>query len=190
MVSRPSLPTQGRVTRCSVRLFRVSEERVKAMKSRLSREERFLLELEEEFPSPESTEPRVVSRRELLRMSGKNAVVTAIGVGGLLELLANREAVAAGFIVGIVGVTREPSEEEETPHRHTFAARFLVTSVSPDAVSGKVYGQTYATISTGSEREDRHFHYIPLQMTSLEALVNTGPENNKAGEHVHPVGLG
>jgi len=42
-----------------------------------------------------------------------------VGVGGLLELLAYREAIAAGMNLHIEGVTREPDEADETPHRHT-----------------------------------------------------------------------
>jgi hypothetical protein len=30
------------------------------------------------------------------------------------------EAIAAGMVIPIMGVTREPDEADETPHRHTF----------------------------------------------------------------------
>lgn len=32
------------------------------------------------------------------------------------------EAIAAGMVLGIHGITREPDEAEETPHRHAFSA--------------------------------------------------------------------
>src|SRR5262245_3033395 len=92
------------------------------------------------------TGPRI-SRRALLRASAGSAVVTAVGIDGLLELLTNREAIAAGMVIAIVGVTREPFDApDETPHRHTFAARFHVTDVSPTAIMGTVVGRTLAVI--------------------------------------------
>src|SRR5215813_12879587 len=92
-----------------------------------------------------------MSRRELLRYSSKTAVVTAIGMAGLLDLLANREAIAQGMgVIQLLGVTREPNFPEETPHRHTFSARFQPTRrITPSAIVGDVTGRTAAVISTG-----------------------------------------
>src|SRR6266540_1011812 len=101
-----------------------------------------------------------ISRRALLRYGSGTAVVAGVGLAGLLELLEHREAIAAGTVIPIVGITREPDEAEETPHRHTFSARFVVTSVSPSAIIGDVSGRTQAVISTGSVQEDQHFHVI------------------------------
>jgi len=133
--------------------------------------------------------PRI-SRRALLKASAGSAVVTAVGIGGLLELLANREAIAAGMVIAIVGVTREPFEApDETPHRHTFATQFQVTDVSPTAVMGTVVGRTLAVISTSDVEEEQHFHLIPSQSVSLEQLILSGPENNESGEHTHQLSI-
>jgi hypothetical protein len=126
----------------------------------------------------------------LLRASAGSAVVTAVGIGGLLELLANREAIAAGKVIAIVGVTREPFEAPgETPHRHRFSARFHVTDVSPTAIMGTVVGRTKGVISTSNVKEDKHFHLIPSQSVSLEQLIISGPENNESGEHTHQLSI-
>jgi hypothetical protein len=131
-----------------------------------------------------------LSRRVLLRSSAGVAVSSAIGIGGLLELLANREALAAGMVIPIVGVTREPfMDPDETPHRHTFSVRFRVTDVSPTAVMGTVVGRTHAVISTSTTKEEQHFHLIPRQSVSLEELVLSGPENNESGEHTHQLSI-
>jgi hypothetical protein len=63
-------------------------------------------------------------------------------------------------VIPIVGVTREPDEVEETPHRHMFSVRFRVTSVSPAAIIGDVSGRTEAVISTSAVKDDQHFHLI------------------------------
>src|SRR5262245_11119869 len=131
-----------------------------------------------------------ISRRVLLRSSTGVAVGSAIGIGGLLELLANREALAAGMVIPIVGVTREPfMEPDATPHRHTFAVIFRVTDVSATAVMGTVVGRTHAVISTSTVKEEQHFHLIPRQHVSLEELVLSGPENNEPGEHTHQLSV-
>jgi hypothetical protein len=101
-----------------------------------------------------------MSRRELLRYSSRTAVVTAIGMAGLLELLGNREAIAQGMVIALLGVTREPNFPDETPHRHTFSARFRPTKITTSTIVGDVSGRTQAVISTGSEKEDQHFHNI------------------------------
>jgi hypothetical protein len=145
--------------------------------------------LREEYRSRGATGFRI-SRRALLRTSAGSAVVTAVGIGGLLELLANREAIAAGMIIEIVGVTREPFRDpDETPHRHTFLAHFQVTDVSPKAIMGNVSGSTKAVISTSSVEEDQHFHLISKQGISLEQLILSGPENNEPGGHQHEVSI-
>ena len=82
------------------------------MNSKNSHTKQRLLALWEEYRSRGATGSRI-SRRTLLRSSAGSAVVAAVGIGGLLELLANREAIAAGTVIAIVGVTREPFEAEE-----------------------------------------------------------------------------
>jgi hypothetical protein len=116
-------------------------------------------------------------------------VVAGVGLAGLLELLANREALAAGTVIPILGITREPDEADETPHRHTFSARFVVTSVSPSAIIGDVSGRTQAVISTGSVKEDQHFHVIEGTDVALEDLLLSGTENNEPDEHSHLVSI-
>ena len=129
-------------------------------------------------------------RRTLLRSGTGVVAVSTVGMSGLLELLTNRDAIAAGMVISIVGVTREPfMDPEETPHRHKFSARFTVTDVSPTAIMGTVSGRAKRVISTGPEKEDRHFHVIPKQTISLEQFVLTGPENDEAGEHSHQLSI-
>jgi hypothetical protein len=121
---------------------------------------------------------------------GNCGTVAAVGIGGLLELLANREAIAAGMVIPIVVVTHAPFEApDETPHRHTFSVRFQVTSVSPTAIIGTVVGRTEAVISTSSVEEEQHFHFIEKQSVSLEDLIFSGPENNETGEHTHQLSI-
>jgi hypothetical protein len=116
--------------------------------------------------------------------------LSAVGIGGLLELLAHPEALAVGTVIPIVGVTREPFEDpEETPHRHTFSARFHVMDVSPTEIVGVVVGRTEAVISTGAEVEEQHFHLIQSQSVSLEDALLSGPENGESGEHAHEVSI-
>jgi len=117
-------------------------------------------------------------------------VISAVGIGGLLELLATREAVAAGMVIPIVGMTREPfMAPGETPHRHTFSVRFFVTDVSATAIMGTVVGRTQAVVSTSSVEEEQHFHIIPSQSVSLEQVLLSGPENNESGEHTHELSI-
>jgi len=130
-----------------------------------------------------------MSRRELLRYTSSTAVVTAIGMAGLLELLENREAIAQGMVIELVGVTREPNFPEETPHRHTFSARFHPTRITPSAIVGDVTGRTQAVISTGTAKEDQHFHDIEGTGVVLDALILSGTENNVSGEHKHLVSI-
>jgi hypothetical protein len=131
-----------------------------------------------------------IGRRTLLKSGTGIAVVSAVGLSELLELLTNREAFAAGMVIPLVGVTREPfMDPEETPHRHTFSARFQVTDVSPTAIMGTISGRTARVISTGSEKEDQHFHIIRAEDVSLEQLILSGPEDNEEGEHTHQVSI-
>jgi len=148
-----------------------------------------LSELSEGYGSRGATRFQI-SRRALLRSSAGGVMVSAVGIGGLLELLANREAIAAGMVIPIVGVTREPfMAPDETPHRHTFSVRFRVTDVSATAIMGTVVGRTHAVISTSAVKEEQHFHLIPSQSVSLEQLILTGPEDNESGEHSHQVSI-
>ena len=130
-------------------------------------------------------------RRTFLRSGTGAAAVSLVGIGGLLELLTTGEAIAAGTVViPIVGVTREPFRDpDETPHRHTFSVQFHVTDVSETAVVGNVVGRTARVISTGSDKEEQHFHLISMQGVSLEQVLLSGPENNESGEHTHEVSI-
>ena len=130
-----------------------------------------------------------ISRRMLLRYGSGTAVIAGIGLAGMLEILDDREAIAAGMVLGIHGITREPDEADETPHRHAFAALFRVTSVSPSAIVGDVSGRTSRVISTGTEREDQHFHRIKGTDVALETLILSGTEDDEEGEHAHLVSL-
>src|SRR3989442_571708 len=49
-----------------------------------------------------------ISRRALFRYGSATAVIAGVGLAGLLELLENREAIAAGMELGLHGITREP----------------------------------------------------------------------------------
>jgi hypothetical protein len=158
------------------------------MNFRGHRAEHLLSNLAGDNPGRPATGSRI-SRRALLRYGSGTAVVAGVGLAGLLELLEHREAIAAGTVIPIVGITREPDEAEETPHRHTFSARFVVTSVSPSAIIGDVSGRTQAVISTGSVQEDQHFHVIEGTDVELEALILSGTENNEPGEHSHLVSI-
>jgi hypothetical protein len=131
-----------------------------------------------------------ISRRGLLKSSAGGVVLSAVGIGGLLELLGNREAIAAGMVIAIGGVTREPfMAPDETPHRHTFSVRFHVIDVSASAIMGTVVGRTHAVISTSAVGEEQHFHLIPSQSISLEQLIVSGPENDEEGEHTHELSI-
>jgi len=159
------------------------------MRNRSNRREELLSKPEGLYRGLDATGSRM-SRRELLRYSSRTAVVTAIGMAGLLDLLANREAIAQGMgVIQLVGVTREPNLPEETPHRHTFSARFRPTSITPSAIVGDVSGRTQAVISTGTEKEDQHFHNIQETGLTLSALILSGTENDVPGEHKHLVSI-
>jgi hypothetical protein len=158
------------------------------MNGRDSYMEQRLREVEEERRG-RAAKGRRVSRRRLLGSIAGNTVVTAVGIGGLLELLASREAFAVGTQITLDGVTREPNQPEETPHRHLFSVTFQVTSVSPSAITGNAVGRAGHVISTSSVREDDHFHVIQWTGISLEQLILTGPEDNEAGGHMHLVSI-
>ena len=130
-----------------------------------------------------------ISRRALFGYGSGTVVVAGVGLAGLLELLEHREALAAGTVLQLLGMTREPDEPDETPHRHTFSVRFRVTSVSPSAIIGDVSGRTQAVISTGSEKEDQHFHLIEGTDVPLEGLILSGTENDEPDEHSHLVSI-
>jgi hypothetical protein len=159
------------------------------MSSRSNRTEELLSKPEGVYRGLDATGSRM-SRRELFRYtSSSTAVITAIGTAGLLELLENREAIAQGMVIQIVGVTREPNLPEETPHRHTFSARFEPTRITPSTIVGDVTGRTQAVISTGTVKEDQHFHDIEGTGVVLDALILSGTENNVPGEHKHLVSI-
>ena len=158
------------------------------MNLRGHRAEQLLSKPAEDDPGRPATGSRI-SRRALLRYGSGTAVVAGVGLAGLLELLEHREAIAAGTVIPIVGMTGEPDEAEETPHRHTFSARFVVTSISPTVIIGNVSGRTQAVFSTGSVKEDQHFHVIEGTGVELEALILSGTENSKPGEHSHVVSI-
>jgi len=153
-----------------------------------SRPTELLSELEKEYRS-RLRMGRTMSRRRLLGSMTGNAVVAAVGIGGLLELLASGDAIAAGTQITLDGVTREPDEEDETPHRHLFTVTFQVISVSPTAIMGSVSGRAGHVISTGTAKEDEHFHVISASSVSLEQLILSGPEDNEVGGHKHPISI-
>ena len=130
-----------------------------------------------------------MSRRELLRYCSRTTVVTVVGMTGLLELLGNREAIAEGGVIAMVGLTREPNFPDETPHRHTFGIRFRPTKITPSAIVGDVSGRTQKVISTGPEDEDQHFHDIEGTGVALETLILSGTENNEPWEHSHQLSV-
>src|SRR5262245_35206155 len=149
----------------------------------------FLSALWEQYRHRGAIGPRI-DRRAFLRSGTGVAAVSMVGMGGLLELLSNREALAIGNVIPIVGITRAPFEDpDETPHRHTFSLRFRVTDISPTAITGTIVGRTDAVISTGDEREEHHVHIIERQVTTLEQVVLSGPENGEEGEHTHEVSI-
>jgi hypothetical protein len=155
-------------------------------------EEKFLSELEEEYLARDGKRPRItrrISRRDLFRSGAGTAIVSAVGAAGLLELLANREVIAQADVLALVGVTRERMPLSETPHRHTFTARYHVTHVDPSIIRGNVDGKTQAVISTSSVEEDDHFHDIKMSAVLLQSLISSGPEDNEKGGHVHPVSI-
>jgi hypothetical protein len=153
-----------------------------------SRIEQRLLDLNEENLG-RAANGRRISRRRLFGSLASNTVVSAVGIGGLLELLASREALAVGMQITIDGVTREPNQAEETPHRHLFSVTFQVTSISPSAIMGNAVGRAGHVISTSSVPEDDHFHIIQMGGISLEQLILSGPEDNMSGGHMHVVSI-
>jgi hypothetical protein len=156
------------------------------MNTQDTREEELLAELHEIY-CRHATGTRI-SRRSLLRSSAGTGVVTAVGMGGLLELLANREAFAAGNVIAIVGVTR--NQTGGTPHRHTFSVRFQVTEVTETDITGNVFGRTEAVISTGDEKEEQHWHLIQSTVpVALGTFVLSGTENEEPMQHRHQVSI-
>src|SRR5215475_1280468 len=188
-IPRGEIQGAGRATCSRLQPCRGRDERQVTMNSRNSHTKQLLSARWEEYRSRGATGVRM-SRRALLRASAGSAVVSAVGIGGLLELLTNREAIAAGKVIAIVGVTREPfMAPDETPHRHTFSVHFQVTHVSATAIMGNVVGHTEAVISTSPVEEEQHFHLISMQNVSLEAVILSGPENNESGEHTHQLSI-
>jgi hypothetical protein len=112
-----------------------------------------------------------------------------VGLGGLLELLAAHEALAVGTQFTIDGITREPNQTEETPHRHLFSVTFQVTSVSPTAIIGNASGRLGHVIQTSNAVEDDHFHVVQNGGVTLSQLVLSGPEDNNPGGHAHEVSI-
>jgi hypothetical protein len=66
--------------------------------------------------------------------------------------------------------------------------RFPVPA-TPSAIIGDVSGRTQSVISTGSVKEDQHFHLIEATGVALEDLILSGTENNEPGEHSHLVSI-
>jgi hypothetical protein len=128
-----------------------------------------------------------ITRRDLIRSVAGTTVVRAVGISGLFSLLANRQAVAAGNVFQIEGITGEVGEHEagadEPAHRHTFSAGFTVKEINPDNgfIIGDLSGRTFEVISTGHEPEDEHVHLILVRNARIEDQVNT----TEADEHFH-----
>jgi hypothetical protein len=120
-----------------------------------------------------------LTRRELLKSGSTGTVIAAVGVGGLLSMLANRQAVAAGAIIAVVGVTSDVGDRNpNTPgaaHRHTFDAGFFVRSINPNTgvITGDLFGQTRLVIETGPDDEEFHIHPIRLLGVRIGDTVNT-----------------
>src|SRR5262249_17279294 len=93
----------------------------RTMKRKVSMDPKNLSALWKQSRSRVATGGRL-GRRTFLRSGTGAAAVSIVGIGGLLELFATDQAIAAGSVViPIVGVTREPfMDPDETPHRHTF----------------------------------------------------------------------
>jgi hypothetical protein len=64
-----------------------------------------------------------------------------------------------------------------------------VIDVAPTGITGNVSGRTEAVISTGTKREDQHFHLIQKAPSFLEDLFLSGTENNGATGHQHLVSI-
>ena len=127
-----------------------------------------------------------INRRDLLRSIAGSPVVATLGAGGLLTLLANRQAVAAGTSLPIVGFTSEFGDRGTQPgeaHRHTFGAIFTLKSINPDNgnITGDIIGQTQQVISTGDEPEDFHVHFIRMQGVLITQTIPTFV----ADQHAH-----
>jgi len=120
-----------------------------------------------------------LSRREILRGASGSAVISAVGIGGLLSMLANRQAVAAGTVFAVVGVTSDEGDRiPSTPgaaHRHTFAAQFTVKSINPNTgvIIGDLQGITDKVIQTGPDEEEFHRHLIRILNAQIGGTVNT-----------------
>ena len=127
-----------------------------------------------------------ISRRGLVRSLAGTPVVATLGTGGLLTLLANRQAVAAGTAIPIAGVTSETGDRgtmEGEAHRHTFGAIFTMRSINPDNgnILGDIIGRTQLVVSTGDEREDFHVHFIQMRNVLISQTVPT----LVADQHLH-----
>jgi hypothetical protein len=127
-----------------------------------------------------------INRRDLLRSMAGSPVVAALSTGGLLTLLADRQAVAAGTALPIVGVTSEFGDRGTMAgeaHRHTFGAIFTLRSINPDNgnIVGDIVGQTQQVISTGDEPEDFHTHFIQMQHVLITQTIPTFV----ADQHAH-----
>jgi hypothetical protein len=119
-----------------------------------------------------------ISRRKLLKSGAGTAVVSALGAGGLLELLANRKAVAAGTVIAVVGVTGETGDRGKASgeaHRHTFSASFIVKALNRHTgrILGDIIGRTGAVLSTGDGQEDFHIHNIRMMNVTIDEEILT-----------------
>ncbi len=126
-----------------------------------------------------------IRRRDLLKSLAGTPVMTALGAGGLLTLLADRQAVAAGTVIAITGVTSEVGDRggPGEAHRHTFAAGFLLKHINPDngQILGDIIGQTQLVVSTGHAPEDFHIH--PIRMANV--LIDQTILTIVADQHAH-----
>src|SRR5207237_1069298 len=89
--------------------FRLVNERRVTMSFRDDRAEQLLAKFAGDDPDRPATGSGI-SRRALLGYGSGTVVVAGVGLSGLLELLVHREAIAAGTVIPIVGMTREPDE--------------------------------------------------------------------------------
>src|SRR3954451_5281194 len=93
--SRSEVPTRSRAAGSSLQPLGACVRRRGTMNRADSRPTELLSELEKEYRS-RLRKGHTMSRRRLLGSMTGNAVVAAVGIGGLLELLASGDAIAAG----------------------------------------------------------------------------------------------
>lgn len=113
-----------------------------------------------------------IRRRDLLKGMATSPVVATLGTGGLLSLLANRQAVAQGTVIEITGVTAGSG------HVHTFTAGFRLRNINTETgvITGDIVGRTLATIATGGSPAQDHLHTVRMLGVQIGQSVNTSTD--------------